>query len=120
MISFRKTYSCRHEKISPNQLAGYCPDCGEYVENRWYISRCKCCGYKQNTKLERDEVRTSTRYCRNCGCNSFIVEELETIDIVNIHYAVLLKHVKDKNKQNVVQTWLEKNSCNPMKLLPSY
>lgn len=117
---FRKTSSCRHDLITPDRKAGYCTDCGEYVENHWYITRCKCCGIKQNTKIVQGKILANTRYCKNCGSNSFIIEELEIIDIVNINYAVLLKQIIGHRKQNIIQTWLEQNSYTPLKLLPSY
>lgn len=120
MINFRKTSSCRHERIMPNRSAGYCPDCGEYVENHWYISRCKCCGVKQNSRVMRGKVLTDTRYCRNCGSSAFFVEELKIVDLTNINYAVLLKQIIATKRQSIMQTWFEQNSYAQMKLLTSY
>lgn len=112
--------SCKHEQISPNILAGYCPDCGEYVENHWYITRCSCCGIKQISIVKKGKVSTVAKYCRNCGSNSFVVEELENISVVNINYAVLLKQVAANKRQSFIQTWVERNNYGQMKLLPTF
>jgi len=120
MFDFIWKPSCSHEKISPNMKAGYCPDCGEYVENHWYISRCECCGIKQKTSVKNKKIFTDAKFCKNCGSNSFIVETLDCIDIVNINYAVVQKHVRETKKQNIIQAWIDQNACVPMKLLPGY
>lgn len=112
--------SCSHDKITPNIKSGYCPDCGEYVENHWYITRCQCCGIKQTSIIRNGKVVTLTKFCKNCGNNSYSTQELDTLDIVNINYAVVLKQTSRKQRTNIVQTWIEKNSYTPIKLLPSY
>ena len=112
--------SCTHDKITPNIKAGYCPDCGEYVENQWYISRCECCGIKQKSLIRNGRIISDAKFCRNCGSSSFIVEKLDNLDIVNINYAVVQKQIRESKKSNVIQTWIEQNNCSPMKLLPSY
>lgn len=112
--------SCKHDHIHPSIQAGYCPDCGEYVENHWYITRCECCGVKQKSLVRNGRVITDAHFCKNCGSSSFTVEEIDKPDIVNIRYAVVLKQVREIKKANLIQTWIEQNSCSPMKLLPSY
>ncbi|MFA7659451.1 MAG: hypothetical protein WCY19_08460 [Candidatus Gastranaerophilaceae bacterium] len=119
MFNFRKT-SCNHEKIIPNMVSGYCPDCGEYVENHWYITRCACCGVKQKATFRNGKISADTKFCRNCGGSSFAVEELDRIDIVNINYAVILKQVIQNKRQSFIQTWIEENAFLPMKLIASY
>lgn len=111
--------SCQHEKITPDIKAGYCPDCGEYIENRWYITRCKCCGIKQKTLIRNGKVIAETKFCKNCGDNSFNVEALEKLDIVNVNYAVVLKHIVESKRRSFIQTWIE-NNYSTIKLLPSY
>lgn len=119
---FRKTtsVSCRHDKIDINRATGYCPDCGEYIENHWYISRCACCGIKQVAKVLNGKISADAKYCRNCGSNSFIVEELEKIDIVNIHYAVLLKQTLRPQMQSIIQTWMERCIQPQLRLTVNY
>ena len=119
MFSFRKT-SCSHEKITPNMIAGYCPDCGEYVKNQWVITRCACCGVKQQSRVMRGKVSADTSYCRNCGSSSFKTEELESIDIVNVNYAIVLKQTVENKRHSFIQTWIDENTFTSMKLLPGY
>jgi len=119
MFSFRKT-SCRHEQITPNMKAGYCPDCGEYVKNQWVITRCSCCGVKQQSKVMKGKVSADVSYCRNCGSSSFVTEEINNIDIANINYAVVLKQTIENRKQSFIQTWVEENNFIQIKLLPCY
>lgn len=111
--------SCTHDKITLNIKAGYCPDCGKYVKNHWYITRCECCGLKQKTLVRNGKVIAYAKFCKNCGSSSFMQEELDTLDIVSVNYAAVWKKVKDSKKPSVVQTWIE-NGYTPMKLLPSY
>ena len=100
--------------------AAYCPDCGDYVENHWYISRCECCGLKQKSFVRYGKLVTDARFCKNCGSNSFAFEELDDLDIVSVNYAVSLKHVIATKRKSVMQIWMEQNSYTPIKLLPSY
>lgn len=120
MFEFLWTLSCKHEKITPNIKSGYCPDCGEYVENHWYITRCGCCGLKQKSFVRNRKVISGVKFCKNCGSNSFLIEKVEELDIVNVNYAVALKHVIEHKKRSIIQTWIEQNSYSPIKLLPSY
>lgn len=120
MFEFLWKPSCSHEQITPNMKAGYCPECGEYVINRWYISRCKCCGVKQKTLVRNGKVIASAKFCKNCGSNAFITEELKEIDIVTINYAAVLKQVEKTEKQGSIRTWVEETMYAPMKLLPAY
>lgn len=120
MIDFLWKPSCKHEKISPHNVGGYCPDCGEYVENQWFITRCSCCGVKQKSIVKNGRVVGVTKFCTNCGSDSFRVEKLEAIDIVNINYAVVIKKVIEYRKRSFIQTWMENSAYTPVKLLPSY
>jgi len=120
MFEFLWKKSCSHDKITANMKAGYCPDCGEYVENHWYITRCECCGVKQKTLVRNGKIITATNYCKNCGSSSFEKEELDNLDIVNINYAVVKKETVKIKKPNAIETWIEQNSYAPMKLLTSY
>lgn len=120
MFEFIWKPSCSHDKITPNMIAGYCPDCGEYVQNHWYISRCECCGVKQKTLIKNGKVVADTKFCKNCGSGVFATEELDCLDIVNVNYAVVQKRVRENKKISPIQTWIEQNTYAPMKLLPSY
>lgn len=115
---FKKT-TCNHDGVSLDKSAGYCPDCGEYVENKWYISRCACCGIKQKSVVMKGKISADVKFCRNCGSSLFEVEELEDINVVNVNYAVVVKQAIKSKKQSVIQTWIENNTITPVKLLPA-
>lgn len=119
MFEFFKNTTCKHEKISPQSAGGYCPDCGEFVQNQWYITRCTCCGVKQKTLVKNGRVVANIKFCPNCGNDKFVPERLENIDVVNINYAAIIKKVVEYKKQNYIQYWIDKNAYTP-KLLPSY
>lgn len=117
-VLWKKT--CTHEHITPNMMAGYCPDCGEYVQNRWYISRCKCCGVKQKAIIRHGKVVTLNKYCKNCGSNFFAIEELKQINVIEINYAVVLKQAVETRRKSFIQSWVEQTNYSPIKLLPIY
>lgn len=117
MFGFAK--KCTHDKITPERQSGYCPDCGEYVENLWYITRCQCCGVKQRTRVIKGKVESDEKFCRNCGSSSFLIEELNKIDVVNINYAVVIKKTKERRK-GFIQSWVEESAAGSIKLLPAY
>lgn len=120
MFEFLCKSSCKHDKINANMSAGYCPDCGEYVENHWFITRCECCGVKQTTIIKNGKAVSLSKFCKNCGSDSFEVEKLQQLDIVNIQYAVVQKCTRKREKESFIQTWIERANYSPMKLLPSY
>ena len=35
---FKKNKECKHAKVTPDKDICYCPDCGELIENQWYIT----------------------------------------------------------------------------------
>lgn len=107
MFYFFKQPLCPHEKITPNMFAGYCPDCGEYVENQWFLTRCNCCGIKQKSVYLKGKVSSESKYCKNCGSNNFAIEKIAKINLVDINYAVILKQVIDNKKKSFIQTWIE-------------
>lgn len=108
---------CAHEKITPNMDAGYCPDCGEYIENRWFITRCNCCGVKQKTIIVKDKISTNTKYCINCGSNHFVVQELDKINCIDINYAIVLKQIIKDKKTFFTQSWVEPKEYGHIKLI---
>jgi Zn finger protein HypA/HybF involved in hydrogenase expression len=120
MFEFFLKPSCQHERILPNIQGGYCPDCGEYVINEWFITRCSCCGTKQVSIIKRGRVLAAQAFCKNCGGTSFHVEKLDGIDIVNVNYAVLIKKTLPSEKRSFIQTWMDETSFTPVKLLPGY
>lgn len=116
---FKIQSECIHEKISPDMEAGYCPDCGEYVENHWFITRCTCCGVKQKTIVLKDEISAATKFCKNCGNSSFIVQQVKKINFIDINYAILLKNVVKNKIPYFVQSWVEPHDYRRVKLIAS-
>lgn len=118
---FRKNRECLHSKVSPESEIKYCPDCGELIENQWFISRCACCGVKLKTFIKGGEVAPQNKFCHNCGSKSFVVERLPKINFVDIEYAVLVKTVVHPSVQDCTQSWVEvkTSSCKP-KLLQQF
>lgn len=111
---------CTHEKITPNMEAGYCPDCGKYIQNEWYITRCACCGIKLKTIARKEKIQPQEHYCANCGSAEYTVIKLPSINFVDINFAVLIKRfVEEEKKASFTQCWQEKNSVQP-KLLTRY
>jgi len=110
MFNFFKS-KCKHTKLPANIEAGYCPDCGEYVENHWYLVRCKHCRIKRKAHLVGDHIVPETHFCPNCGGLLFEVERLEKINFIDIDFAVLKKEiVKVKQKFATATTWVEEQT----------
>lgn len=115
---FNFTHKCNHEHIAIDVPYVYCPDCGELIENEWFITRCACCGIKQKAIIKNGEIIPEDKFCRNCGGHEYIVEKLEKINFIDINYAVLLKSVVQEapEMEDVTQCW-EERTTNIPKLL---
>ncbi len=104
---FRKNKTCKHDKVRPDADFSYCPDCGEMIENQWFITRCACCGIKLKATIKNGEILPDKHFCHNCGANAFIVEKLEKINFIDIGYAVLVKSVVKQPAQDITQSWVD-------------
>lgn len=104
---FRKNKICKHDKVRPDAEFSYCPDCGEMIENQWFITRCACCGVKLKATIKNSEIIPEKQFCRNCGAKAFIVEKLEKINFIDIDYAVLVKCVVKQPAQDITQSWVD-------------
>ena len=102
---------CGHEKILPNVEQAYCPDCGKLIENRWFITRCKCCGVKMKAIIKNGNIIPQEHFCSNCGSREYSVEKIEKINFIDIKFAVLEKHEADEQPQlgKTTTCWQEKN-----------
>lgn len=108
---FRRHHTCNHAHVSPSVQYSYCPDCGELIENEWYITRCACCGIKEKAIIKNGEIMPEANFCHNCGGNEYIVEKLDKINFVDINYAVLVKTVVPEDKiVEVTQSWEDKSA----------
>ncbi len=118
LFNFHK--KCLHEKITPNINHAYCPDCGKFVQNEWYITRCSCCGVKMKAMLHHNQIIPQYKFCHNCGSKEYTVEKINTINFIDINYAVLVKkEIEEELRFNSTQSWQEKNDEQP-KLLTQY
>ena len=118
LFKFKKV--CNHEKITPDMECGYCPDCGKFIQNEWYITRCKCCGVKLKSMIRNGEVFPQNHYCTNCGSKEYKIEKLEKIIFIDINFAVLCKKVlKEEIFAESIQCWQERKLEQP-KLLIQY
>lgn len=102
---FKFSEKCNHDKVPLDADIGYCPDCGELIENHWYITRCGCCNLKLKTTFRNGEIVPEEGFCHNCGSKSYIVEEIEKIDCININYAVLKREIVENEITQYTQSW---------------
>ena len=102
---FTNKKQCKHAKVSPQEDIAYCPDCGKLIENRWYITRCSCCGIKVKAVLKNGEVTAEEKFCHNCGGKEFEAELVQKINCIDINYAVLVKTVIQPQVDEWTQSW---------------
>ena len=114
---FKKNKEFKHEKVTPDKDFCYCPDCGELIENCWYITRCSCCGVKLKAIIKNGKVIPDEHFCHNCGASGFLVEKVDKINFIDINYAVLVKAVVNPVFDEVTQSWIERTVSTAPKLL---
>lgn len=115
---FNINKKCQHNKVPIGEEIAYCPDCGELIENHWYITRCQCCGLKQRATIRDGEVVPEDSFCHNCGSKRFSIEEIKKIDCININYAVVVREIVNNEIKEYTQSWLDamQTSDNILKL----
>lgn len=104
---FMPKSKCSHSKVPIEADIYYCPDCGELVENRWYIVRCACCNTKEIATIHNGEIVPLENFCRNCGSKNYIIERIDKIDCININYAVLMREILNNEINEYTQSWVE-------------
>lgn len=117
MEFFKKTKSCNHFHVAPDVDFAYCPDCGELIENQWYLVRCACCGVKLKGIIKNGEIIPEKHFCHNCGTKDYVIERIDKINFIDISYAVLVKAVVENNNINYTQSWVSKTQDYKPKLL---
>ena len=115
---FKKNKTCSHSKVRADVDFAYCPDCGELIENQWYLVRCACCGVKLRGMIKNGEIVPEHHFCHNCGTRDFVVERIDKINFIDISYAVLVKAVVQNSEYCRTQSWVDaKTSYYKPKLL---
>lgn len=98
---------CTHDKLGMYSGGGYCPDCGEYVENQWYLVRCSCCGVKRVAMTKGENVLPKEAFCTNCGGHEYYIEKLNHVNFIDINYATIVQKIHPHFKTNFSQAWVE-------------
>jgi len=113
---------CKHEKFPADRDIGYCPDCGELIENQWFITRCACCGVKHKAIYKQGKVVPVDKFCENCGSKEFVAERINKINFIDINYAVVVKTVISNEVQSFTQSWVDSTETSNYKprLLPQF
>ena len=117
---FKNIKECQHPRINPGVTGAYCPDCGEYVVNKWYLTRCKCCNIKRVSYSSFNNIKPNSKYCPNCGSQDFFLEELDKINFIDINFAVLKKVIIEP--QSVFaksQLWVDERESSEQRLIGS-
>lgn len=108
MLEFlRGNRTCTHSHVRVDVDFAYCPDCGELIENQWYLVRCACCGVKLRGMIKNGEIIPEKRFCHNCGTKDFVVEKIDKINFIDISYAVLLKAIVHNSYFSQTQSWVD-------------
>lgn len=106
---------CSHSKIPLEVDCAYCPDCGELVENQWFILRCACCGVKVRAMIRNGKIVPVEKHCTNCGMDVFNVEKLDKVNFINVNYAVLMKKTVHSESFNFTQSWVDVTSSGTLR-----
>lgn len=118
---FRKNRVCTHDRVKPDAELSYCPDCGELIQNQWFLTRCACCGVKLKATIKSGEIIPENHFCRNCGAREFVVERVKKINFIDIDYAVLVKTVIKPSVDEKIQSWVDLKTYNDtQELLPQF
>lgn len=114
---FHRKKECTHPNVTPDKDACYCPDCGKYIENKWYMARCNCCNVKRKSIIKFGKIMPETKYCPNCGSEHYHIEQVKNINFIDINFAVLVKKINEEKSRNRSQSWLERENNESIKLL---
>ncbi|MDD3013077.1 MAG: hypothetical protein PHC34_05180 [Candidatus Gastranaerophilales bacterium] len=110
---FTKRQKCRHEKITPQSIWNYCPDCGKEISIKWFILRCNSCASKRGSMLYLNTLVPTDKHCSKCGSPEFYIEKKEKLDFFDMNYAVMTKEEIDNISKSgsVTQIWIEGENC---------
>ena len=99
---------CKHTRVPIDVEEAYCPDCGALIKNQWYLVRCCCCNIKRTAHTEYNKIKPNSKFCPNCGCDEFYIEELDNLTFIDVNYAILKKIVIPRKSYATRQIWIEK------------
>lgn len=118
---FKRNKCCSHSQVRADVDFAYCPDCGELIENQWYLVRCSCCGVKLRGVVRNGEIVPENHFCHNCGTRDYIIERIDKINFIDISYAVLVKAIVHNSDYNYTQSWVDSRTsyCRPKLLQQS-
>ncbi len=105
-----KKQECQHTSVPIDVDEGYCPDCGELIQNKWFLVRCTCCNIKRTAHTKYNKIEPDTKFCHNCGSTEFYIEELEKVNFTDVHYAIFKQVIIPQIKSTTRQIWIEKEN----------
>ena len=118
MELLKRNRVCQHDKVTPEVDFAYCPDCGELIENQWFIMRCACCGVKVRAMIKNGEIVAEEKFCHNCGSSIYTVDKIDKINFIDVNYAVLVKKVVTHERPDITQSWVDPTQkANEIRLL---
>ncbi len=103
-----KKQECQHTRVPIDVDEAYCPDCGELIQNKWFLVRCSCCNIKRTAHTKYNKIEPDTKFCHNCGSTEFYIEELEKVNFTDVHYAIFKQVIIPQLKSTTRQIWIEK------------
>ena len=112
LFKFNKV--CQHSKVRPDVDFAYCPDCGELIENQWYLVRCACCGVKIKGVIKNGEIIPERNFCHNCGTKDFIIERINKINADELDDFINIMQDTDRIKDNL-EEFLATELCSSCK-----
>lgn len=116
---FQKKQICAHEKITPDSIGNFCPDCGQEIILSWYILRCKCCSAKRQSNLIINSILPTEKFCSKCGSKEFVIEKQDKLNFYDYNYAVLIKEETAKiSLKSKIQIWIENENSSANYLKP--
>ena len=118
MEYLKRNRVCHHDKVTPEVDFAYCPDCGELIENQWFIMRCACCGVKVKAMIKNGEIVAEEKFCHNCGSSIYTIDKIDNINFIDVNYAVLVKKVVTHERPDITQSWVDSTQkANEIRLL---
>lgn len=98
---------CTHEKVTPQSISPFCPDCGEEIALYWETARCACCSAKRSTVLSLNKAVPFDKFCTKCGTARYYIERKEHLDFFELRFATLVKETIRTDFYTKTQIWVE-------------